>query len=1007
MGNELRFDGRVAIVTGAGAGLGRSHALLLASRGAKVVVNDLGGSRHGDGKSSAAADAVVDEIKKAGGEAVANYDSVEDGAKIVQTALDTWKRIDIVVNNAGILRDTSFQKMTAEDWDLIYRVHVLGGFRVSHAAWNHMRDAGYGRIVFTSSAAGIYGNFGQANYAMAKLGLVGLASTLAIEGKKKNVFVNAIAPLAGSRLTETVLPKELLDALKPEYVSPLVAWLCHDSCEENGGLFEVGGGFVGKLRWERAAGAIFKLGKPIAPEAIQREWSKIAGFEKTTHPGDITQSMQPILDNLNSKSKGGNEFIDVDLALASQIPNVTSSYDERDVALYALGVGAAQNPLDPKDLPLVYELAGDGFRVLPTFGVIPALNVYMKMAKEGKQTPGLNYGFDRVLHGEQYTEIKRPLPSHATLTHKTKIKDIFDKGKNALVVTATTSVDENGEELIYNELTTFVRGAGGWGGERGPSADVNVPPDRAPDAVISEKTTENQALLYRLSGDWNPLHADPTFAANFGFKKPILHGLCTFGFAARHVIKAFCDGDPRRFKSIKVRFAESVFPGETIKTEMWKESDGKIIFRCKVAERDATVISNAAIELYASVPTAKPKPVAAAPSASAHQTAAPGALSSHAVMFAINHHLEAHPELVSQIGTVFQWKLSSPDSAWVLDVKNGKGSCKQGTAEKPDVTLELSDADFISMSTGQADAQKLYFGGKLKISGNVMASQKLEFLKKIDRAAAAEAFAKKMGGADVVPGAQDKPHAHAAGAATAAGTDAIMFAIGHHLETHPELVAKVGTVFQWKLTNPDSAWTLDVKNGKGSCAKGTAEKPDVTLELSDGDFVAMATGKADAQKLYFGGKLKISGNVMASQKLEFLKQVDAAAAAKAYAAKHGGGAASPAAAASPGSSSAPKQPRSPAILAALKDRLAKTPADIAGVIQFEVKNPDKSFFVDAKSVSEGSAKGATTTVRMEEDDLVALVKGQAAAHDLFMHGKLRVDGDVRVAHNLGFLQNLL
>ncbi len=166
-----------------------------------------------------------------------------------------------------------------------------------------------------------------------------------------------------------------------------------------------------------------------------------------------------------------------------------------------------------------------------------------------------------MLHAEQYTEVKRPLPSHAKLTHKTKIKDIFDKGKNALVVTATTSLDENGEELIYNELTTFVRGAGGWGGERGPSADVNVPPDRAPDAVISEKTTENQALLYRLSGDWNPLHADPTFAANFGFKKPILHGLCTFGFAARHVIKAFCEGDPSRFKSIKVRFAETVFPG--------------------------------------------------------------------------------------------------------------------------------------------------------------------------------------------------------------------------------------------------------------------------------------------------------------------------------------------------------------------------------------------------------------------------------------------------------------
>ena len=237
MDSQLRFDGRVAIITGAGQGLGRSHALLLASRGAKVVVNDLGGGAQGGGKSSAAADKVVDEIKAAGGEAVANYDSVEDGAKIVQTALDHFKRLDIIVNNAGILRDSSFQKMTPEDWDLIYRVHVLGAFRVTHAAWNHMREAGYGRILFTSSAAGIYGNFGQANYSMAKLGLVGLANTLAVEGAKKNILVNVIAPIAGSRLTETILPKEVVDALKPEYVSPLVAYLCHESCQEKGGLF--------------------------------------------------------------------------------------------------------------------------------------------------------------------------------------------------------------------------------------------------------------------------------------------------------------------------------------------------------------------------------------------------------------------------------------------------------------------------------------------------------------------------------------------------------------------------------------------------------------------------------------------------------------------------------------------------------------------------------------------------------------------------------------------------
>ncbi|MFS8070334.1 MAG: SDR family NAD(P)-dependent oxidoreductase, partial [Byssovorax sp.] len=205
MANELRFDGRVAIVTGAGGGLGRSHALLLGSLGCKVVVNDLGGSMHGGGLSRAPAEKVVEEIKALGGDAVVNADSVEDGASIVKAALSTFGRLDIVINNAGILRDTSFPKLGEEDWDLINRVHVLGAYRVTHAAWGHMRDAGYGRIIFTSSGAGIYGNFGQANYSTAKLGLVGLSNTLALEGRKRNIFVNAIAPVAGSRLTETVL----------------------------------------------------------------------------------------------------------------------------------------------------------------------------------------------------------------------------------------------------------------------------------------------------------------------------------------------------------------------------------------------------------------------------------------------------------------------------------------------------------------------------------------------------------------------------------------------------------------------------------------------------------------------------------------------------------------------------------------------------------------------------------------------------------------------------------
>jgi NAD(P)-dependent dehydrogenase (short-subunit alcohol dehydrogenase family) len=255
--SDVRFDDRVVIITGAGNGLGKTYALEMGARGAKVVVNDLGGSAFGDGADKAAADVVVDEIKAAGGEAVANYDSVTDGDKIVQTAMDTFGKIDIVVNNAGILRDKTFHKMTDTDWDLIYDVHVKGAYKVTHAAWPHMREQNFGRIIFTASAAGIYGNFGQTNYAMAKLGLHGMSQTLALEGRNKNVFVNTIAPIAGSRLTETVMPQEIVDALRPEFVMPLVLMLCDENSSETGGLYEVGAGWIGKVRWERTKGTNF------------------------------------------------------------------------------------------------------------------------------------------------------------------------------------------------------------------------------------------------------------------------------------------------------------------------------------------------------------------------------------------------------------------------------------------------------------------------------------------------------------------------------------------------------------------------------------------------------------------------------------------------------------------------------------------------------------------------------------------------------------------------------
>jgi len=301
---SLKFDGKVAVVTGAGGGLGRTYALLFASRGAKVVVNDLGSSTSGEGKASAAADKVVAEIKKAGGVAVANYDSVEDGDKIIKTAIDNFGRVDIVINNAGILRDVGFLKMKDVDWDLIFKVHVNGAYKVTKAAWPYMMNQGYGRIIMTSSAAGIYGNFGQANYSAAKLALYGFANTLSKEGRKKNVFCNTIAPVAGSRMTATVMPPDLLEALKPEYVAPLVAYLCHESSTENGSLFEVGAGWCSKLRWERTEGAFFDTSKEVTPEHIGAQIQKISDFSNPSYPETTNDSFGPIMSNIErSKAK--------------------------------------------------------------------------------------------------------------------------------------------------------------------------------------------------------------------------------------------------------------------------------------------------------------------------------------------------------------------------------------------------------------------------------------------------------------------------------------------------------------------------------------------------------------------------------------------------------------------------------------------------------------------------------------------------------------------------------
>lgn len=289
------LENRVAIITGAGRGLGREHALMLARHGARVVVNDLGVGLDGEGNDESAASQVVKEIVANGGEAVADFNSVttpEGGQAIVQTALDSFGHVDIVVNNAGILRDKTFHNMTDEFVEPVLDVHLRGAFNVTRPAWEIFRSQNYGRVINTSSAAGVLGNFGQTNYAAAKAGLVGLTYVLALEGAKFNITANAIAPVARTRMTEDILGK-LANVVAPELVSPLVVWLSSTECTDTGSVFTVGGGRVARFftamtdGWTRTDGA-------LTPEDVRAHWEEINDESKFTVPNGISDDFRAL-----------------------------------------------------------------------------------------------------------------------------------------------------------------------------------------------------------------------------------------------------------------------------------------------------------------------------------------------------------------------------------------------------------------------------------------------------------------------------------------------------------------------------------------------------------------------------------------------------------------------------------------------------------------------------------------------------------------------------------------
>uniref|UniRef100_A0A8C8YRV0 Hydroxysteroid 17-beta dehydrogenase 4 n=1 Tax=Prolemur simus TaxID=1328070 RepID=A0A8C8YRV0_PROSS len=405
-------------------------------------------------------------------------------------------------------------------------------------------------------------------------------------------------------------------------------------------------------------------------------------------------------------------------AIGHKLPPFSPSYTELETIMYALGVGASIK--NPKDLKFIYEGSSD-FSCLPTFGVILGQKSIMNGGLA--DIPGLSINLAKVLHGEQYLELYKPLPRAGKLKCEAVVADVLDKGSGVVILMDVYSY--SGKELIcYNQFSVFLVGSGGFGGKRtSDKAKVAVAvPNRPPDAVLTDTTSLNQAALYRLSGDWNPLHVDPNFASLAGFNKPILHGLCTFGFSARHVLQQFADNDVSRFKAIKVRFAKPVYPGQTVQTEMWKEGN-RIHFQTKVQETGDIVISNAYVDL---APTSD---------ISAKTPSEGGELQSTLVFTEISRRLtDIGREVVKKVNAVFEWHITKGGNIatkWTIDLKNDSGKVYQGPAKgSADTTIILSDEDFMEVVRGNLDPQKAFFSGRLKARGNIMLSQKLQKLLK-------------------------------------------------------------------------------------------------------------------------------------------------------------------------------------------------------------------------------------------------------------------------------------
>ncbi|KAM3163510.1 MaoC-like domain-containing protein [Lachancea thermotolerans] len=573
---------KVVIVTGAGGGLGKSHALNFAKYGARVVVNDIRDP-----------DSVVLAIEKAYGRGRAipdKHDIVKNPNEVVETALKAFGTVDILVNNAGVLRDRSFAKMTDEEWDIVLKVHLFSTFGLSKAVWPVFLKQKRGCIINTTSTSGIYGNFGQANYAAAKAAVIGLSKTLALEGLKHNIKVNVVAPHAETAMTKTIFSKkELGNHFDPSQVSPFFVLLASKELDAKAGkpvtgqLFEVGGGWCGQTRWQRSKGVV---SLQPTPEFLRDNWRKVVDFSQYAHPSSAQDSTMAILQSVALESKSAS-------SLASKKDGFR--YSERDVILYNLGLGCSSTELN-----YCYE-NDPNFQVLPTFAVIPFMTSGNSIKLESL-VDDFNYAF--LLHGEQYIRLNKfPLPTKGTLKTKAEPIQVDDKGgKAALVVGGyQTVIAETNEPLFYNEASFFIRGAHvpeekRLKGNRPKFAVQSFKaPSSKPDFEKIVSTDPNQAAIYRLSGDLNPLHIDPNMAKLAKFPRPILHGLCTLGITGKALFEKF-----GQYKEFKVRFTNAVYPGDRLKIQAWKQQNGVIVFQTVDLDQNYVVLDNAAMKVVGS-----------------------------------------------------------------------------------------------------------------------------------------------------------------------------------------------------------------------------------------------------------------------------------------------------------------------------------------------------------------------------------------------------------------------